>query len=312
MTKASNGEGSVYQRKDGRWVAAVVDPATGRRRSAYVRSEIEATRAARRMATRAESGQVVLAKGATRRTWAEEWERERAGRRRRPSIVAAYSYRLKAYVLPEIGGMRLRELSALDVDDLAHALAARGLSAATIKGALIALAACLSDAVRGRLIDTNPAKGVEVPESAPRTAEVVAPTPEQVRKIVEATHGTELGGLVVLLATTGVRIGEALAAQWADIDLDAGVWAVSRTTTRGADGSVVLGLRTKTGEARRVALPEVTVAALRAQRRRVAERRLEVGPAWFDDDLVFPTGVGTPQHSQNVRKAFRPVASRVG
>lgn len=34
--------------------------------------------------------------------------------------------------------------------------------AATIKGSLIALSACLDDAVRGRLLTANPARGVTV------------------------------------------------------------------------------------------------------------------------------------------------------
>ena len=81
MTRA-NGEGSVYERKDGRWVAAVRDPATGKRRAAYCRSEAEAKRALRRMATNADRGEVVLGRGATLRTWVEQWLPERAGRRR--------------------------------------------------------------------------------------------------------------------------------------------------------------------------------------------------------------------------------------
>ena len=313
MSKQANGSGSVYQRRDGRWVAAVTDPATGRRRSAYYASEAEARRAVRRMAVRAEDGDVVLSAGATLRTWATTWvESGRAARRRRPSTVAAYDYRLTTYVLPRIGGVRLRELTPLDVDDLAHELTAAGLSASTVKGALVALAACLADAVRGRLLATNPASGVEVPESAPRTRPVVPPTPEQVRAVLDACQGSPVEGIVVVLASTGARIGEVLAMTWGAVDLDAGAWSIAATTTRGADGGVVVGARTKAGDARTVYLAPDVVDVLREQRRRVAAARLHAGAAWHDHDLVFPTAVGTPQHSQNVRKAFRPIAVAVG
>ena len=312
MSKRSNGEGSITQRADGRFMVRVTDPASGKRRAAYFPTEAEALRALRRMATRAEEGRVVLAKGATLRKWVEAWAPERAGRRRRASTVRQYVYKLEHYVLPEIGGIRLSELTPLDVDDLAHALADRGLSHSTVKGCLVALAACLSDARRGRLIGSNPAAGIEVPERAPRTAQVVPPTVEQVAAVIEATKGTEVEALVVLLATTGVRIGEALACQWADLDLDGGAWRVARTTTVNACGTVILGDRTKTGDGRRVALPPVTVAALRDQRRRVAEARLAAGEAWHDHGLVFPSPTGRPQHSQNVRQVFRPLAASVG
>ena len=64
MSKRLNGEGSITQRADGRYMVRVTDPASGKRRAAYFASEDEAKRALRRMATRAEEGRVVLAKGA--------------------------------------------------------------------------------------------------------------------------------------------------------------------------------------------------------------------------------------------------------
>lgn len=314
MSKRSNGTGSVYQRaRDGKWCASVTDPATGQRRTAYYDDERDARRAVERMAVRAEDGHVVLGRASTIRSWARSWvDSGRAARRRRPSTVSAYAYRLDRYVLPRIGGIRLRELTALDVDDLAHDLAAAGLSHATIKGALVALAACLADAVKGRHIPVNVAAGVEVPERARRTRQPVAPSSAQVRAVMEAAHGTSIENLLMLLATTGARIGEALGARWGDVDLDAGVWSVRTTTTRAASGGVAVGERTKGGDEREVVLPDVTVAALREQRRLVASARLLAGAAWRDHDLIFPSAVGTPQHSQNVRKVFRPIAAAAG
>ncbi|MFN8158416.1 MAG: site-specific integrase [Candidatus Nanopelagicales bacterium] len=264
------------------------------------------------MATRAENGEVVLAKGATLRTWVAEWLPERAGRRRRESTVSAYAYRLNTYVLPLIGGIRLRELTSLDVEDMAHALARKGLSHSTIKGCLVALSACLHDAKRGSHLATNPAVGVEVPETARPTAEASAPTIEQVAALLDKVGGTYLEALSLLLLSTGARIGEALAARWSEVDLDSGSWLVSQTLTRGRDGSVRIGDRRKSGDGRRLSLSPDAVTALREQRRRVAQARLHAGGAWHDHDLVFPSSIGTPQDSSNVRADFRPVAASVG
>lgn len=311
MTKRANGEGTLSLRPDGRWHVRVVDQSTGVRRSAYFPSEAAARRALRQMATRSEGGQVVLEAGTTLRSYGETWLEMRAGRRRRESTAAAYTYRLRRYVWPRLGGMRLRELTALDVEDMLDELARRGLAMETIKGVRNALAAVLSDAVRGRELTGNVARDAHLPESARRTKEVEPPTVEQVAALLDAVDGTELGPLLILLATTGCRIGEALAMCWADLDLDAGTWRVSRTTTLRRDGSVALGERTKAGDARRIVLDPDAVAALRAQRAQVAEMRLG-SPVWIDHDLVFPSSVGTPQHSQNVRALLRPVADRVG
>ena len=137
-------------------------------------------------------------------------------------------------------------------------------------------------------------------------------TLDEVVALLQAASGSDLDNLLTLLVFTGCRIGEALGAQWSDFDLDAGRWRLSRTTTLNLDGQVILGDRTKTGEARLVHLQSEAVTALRAQSARVAAQRLKVGALWQDHDLVFPTGVGTPQDSRNLRKDLREIASRAG
>ena len=240
--KQGNGAGSITERSDGRWMVRVTDPRSGKRRTAYASTHAEAMRKRRSMLAKAERRESVLDSAATLRTWADDWTASgRVARRRRESTVGAYVYRLDTFVRPAIGGVRLRDLTPLHVDDLFHSLAAKGLAAATIKGWLIALLACLADAVRGRLLTANPARGVTVPASAPRTAEVVPPTTEQVRALLAELEGTDLARLVALIVGTGCRIGEALAVRWADLDRDEGSWRIRGTTTLTGSGSTVVG-----------------------------------------------------------------------
>ena len=310
MTRRSNGEGSITQRKDGRYVVRVTDPNTGKRTSSYFHTEPEATVALRRMATRAESGEVVVSARSTLRVWVADWLVDRAGRRRRESTVRQYGQSLTTYVLPHIGRIKVGELTALDVDDLLSTLAAKGLSASTIKGALVALSASLEDARRGRLIASNPARGAQIPERAKRTTEVTVATPDQVRKLLAKVKGGDLEPLVMLLLTSGARIGEALAMRWSD--LDGNRWIISTTTTTTATGAVRIGDRTKTGASRVVVLPPETMRLLRKQRKTVAAMQLHAGALWQDLGLVFPSGIGTVQHSQNVRTDFRTAALATG
>lgn len=311
-SKAENGAGSVYRRAgDGRWVAAFVDPITGKRRVKYGATEAEARRALRAMTSRSDAGEVVLDVRMTLSVYAEAWLRDRGGRRRAPATVGEYRWRLEHYVLPLLGRKRVGDLTVVDVEDMLDALAAQGRSAATLRAVRNALAALLSDAIRARLLRTgNVARMAQLPD-APGTAKVVPPSAESVRRLLDATAGTELGRLLRLLAGTGARIGEALGARWSDLDLEAGTWTVARTVSRDADRRVVLGDRTKSGAARTVALGPTLVETLREQRRAVAEARL--GAAYWEDlDLVFPTSVGTMRDPRNVRKDLRPVAAAAG
>lgn len=308
MTKRTNGSGSIYQRADGLWQVRATDPATGRRVSKYAPSEQQARRELRAMLSRTDAGEPALDVAASLRSYAAAWLADRAGRRRSPATVREYRRRLEQYVLPRVGGIKVSALTIVDVEDMLDELAAQGLSAASIKGARNALAAMLSDARKARQLAANVATAAQLPESITEAAPRIVPTPQQVVALIDATAGTDLGVLVTLLSGTGARVGEALAAAWADLELEGATWRIARTATRDLRGAAVLGARTKTGDTRTVALPADAVAALREQRARIAEARLAAGTAWQDLDLVFPTSVGTVRDSHNVRKQLRQVA----
>ncbi len=69
--------------------------------------------------------------------------------------------------------------------------------------------------------------------------------------------------------------------------------------------------RSKAGP-RTVALPPVTVQALRAHRKRQLEKRVAVGPLWTDHGLVFANDCGEPIHLAHVRRTFARIGKRAG
>jgi integrase len=95
--------------------------------------------------------------------------------------------------------------------------------------------------------------------------------------------------------------------RWADVDLAGGAWRVSRTLTRDRNGAVAIGTRTKTGRSREVSLTPELVTVLKAQRRAVAAARVR-SAHWDDQDLVFPTSIGTAQDPHNVHRELKPRA----
>ncbi len=91
------------------------------------------------------------------------------------------------------------------------------------------------------------------------------------RSIFGAESST--GSAYVVLATTGMRRGEALGSRWSDVDLSAG-WASIRQTVMTLNHQAVIG-SPKTAKGRRtIVIDGVTVAALREHRRRRAAERL--------------------------------------
>jgi integrase len=80
----------------------------------------------------------------------------------------------------------------------------------------------LKQAVRWRLLALNPASDLELPAVA--EAPMVTLTRQQAHTLLAAARPREwLYGLILLGVATGARLGELLALQWADVDLEQGL-----------------------------------------------------------------------------------------
>ncbi|MGH8990638.1 MAG: tyrosine-type recombinase/integrase [Acidimicrobiia bacterium] len=127
-------------------------------------------------------------------------------------------------------------------------------------------------------------------------------TAEEVRKFLDVTAEHRLGPLFALTAMTGMRRGEVLGLQWADVDLDDQMVTVRRA--RVAVGYEVATGTPKSGEGRRIDLDDRTVTALKGWRRLQREERLRVGAEWVDSSYVFTDEFGKAMHPHSVAGYF--------
>jgi integrase len=200
------------------------------------------------------------------------------------------------------------EVTVIHVEAMLDDMCAHGASAYVLRDVRIALSAMFADAVRARMLRANPAELAQLPETTNTPTRRTAPDTTDVKRLLHATKGTELGNLLTVLASTGTRVGEALAAEWADIDLTHGTWRVWRTVTRTRNGANRLGTSTKTGRERTIALPAPLLDVLRDQRAKVAAKRL-AAPVWEPHlDLVFPNSVGQIWDSKAARAELHTTA----
>jgi integrase len=113
-----------------------------------------------------------------------------------------------------------------------------------------------------------------------------------------------------VLATTGMRRGEALALRWRDIDLDGSTISVRRSVgivrVKG-EGATVLEGPTKTGKPRVVDIGPNTVALLRAYRRERAGLALQLAAA---EALVFGDIEGRHLHPERFSRTFSEALAR--
>lgn len=311
-SRRANGEGSVYQRADGRWTAAYYVPDRfGKRRRRYVYGESpEAVEDALvKLRQQVKSGTPVAPAGLTLADYLAEWLEEVAAPRVRPTTLRSYRDSISRYVVPGLGRKRLGALTARDVRQFLAALSRDGVGERTAQYAHATLRAALEDAVREELIARNVAKLVKAPRPEKREPEPLSV--DQVRTLLKATRGHRLYALFVVVAVLGLRRSEVLGLRWEDVDLNRGVLHVRRSLQRVSEGLVLLPTKTRRS-ARSVPLPPFVVRVLRAHRATQDAERIALGPRWPDLGFVFTTPVGTPIDPRNCTRIIQTEVQRAG
>jgi integrase len=189
--------------------------------------------------------------------WAARWL-DTSAHRIRPATLRSYRQTMTVHILPAFGSWPLAELRPGDVERWTGDLSAH-LSPSTVALCRRVLAACLADAERDGRVMRNAARLARAPKVEGSTRRR-ALTAAEARALLELARDDPDAGLLVILALgTGARVGELLALDWNDIDLDA-----ATVTIRGSRSRLGVG-PTKSARSRRiVTLPSFAVQALRA------------------------------------------------
>ena len=321
MKKAPNGQGTTNQRKDGTWQGQITLPAQGLtkaiRRSVYGKTQAEVLAKLRHLQTETSLG-VRPGKAPTVAEYGREFlevtfRAQVDLGQNAESTLRNYRNIWKRHIEPDLGHWRLKQVTPKILRQWqvskARTLSAHRhelLAASTQVRIHAVLHAVLVSAYRDELIPYNPLDKVKRPRNA--TSEVIPLTESEMTALLKTLKGSRfLRTLVLLMAMTGARPGEALAASWADIDLGARRWHISRSLARlpipGRAGSTMtLGVsRTKTEASNAtITLPEIVVAALRQHRvRQSAERLAQLALAWLlrRSPVMLPIpGTGSVAH----------------
>src|SRR5690606_32868302 len=93
----------------------------------------------------------------------DQWAEKALRGRVTPRTFDRYQTDLRAYLLPTLGDKRLSSISAWDIQAIYASMTARGLSSNTVRRAHAPLRSALKQAVRGRILPSNPADSVDLP-----------------------------------------------------------------------------------------------------------------------------------------------------
>lgn len=231
--------------------------------------------------------------------WIARYERKAAAGERREWTLEAHRYNVERHLLPALGGVLLRAITADEVAQLLDGMRTAGRSEKTIAGALATLHSIMRIAIRNGWIVENPVDRLERDER-----------PHPIRRPQRVLGRGEIARLLAaclpahrpLIATalyTGMRIAEILGLIWSDVDLADGVIRVRAQLSRAHRGRPARRVAPITAAAvREIPLAAQLVAVLAGHRRQSAYGA--------PTDWVFATSRGTPLGHRNAQRRAGP------
>ncbi|MEU6212261.1 tyrosine-type recombinase/integrase [Streptomyces sp. NPDC047023] len=335
----ANGDGTVYQRKDGRWEAAgyVLAPGNTRKRvRVYGTTRKEAlAKLTEKIATSNRGLPIPSAQGSVT-AYLTYWLENVAVHHLRENTHTRPTACVHHYLIPGLGKKKLTQLTAKDVRTWLNQLrttcqcctrrldARRSqprcctigqccrklLSPLTLAYVHSVLKSALEHAVREEEIPRNVARNVRTGTPRPRRIEPL--TADEARQFLTTIRGHRLHALFELALHTGLRKGELLGLHWEDLDLNAGTAAVRRTLQRtSSSGLTTLPTKTRASE-RRIALPTRCVQSLKHHHDQQQRERKAAGSTWQHNGQVFTTAQGGPIDPSNLTRAFTTLLRKAG
>jgi integrase len=234
----------------------------------------------------------------------------------RPSTLHSYSRNLRLHVLPALGSTPLQSLDATTLTQHYQQLVAAGrkdhrtgtgLSTTTVRYIHTILRSALQTAYEWELVPRNVADRAKPPKPrarGDRHIQINTWPSATLAGFLCSTEGERLYPLWLLMATTGLRRGEAIGLTWSCLDPVTGTLSVRRSLVDVDRGQPVWS-DPKTSRGRRVvALDAATLEALaRVGVRTEADKRV-AAETYQDHGLIFTHEDGTPLHPDTTSRNF--------
>jgi integrase len=293
------------------------DPETGRRKQKWHsghRTKREAESALNEILSSLDRGSYVEPSRLTVKTFLQsEWLPSLRGQLR-PATLALHSVNVSAYLVPNVGDVKLQALTPGHLNRLYGELLEHGrrdgsaLSPSAVKNVHKTIRRALTDAFRWGHVARNVADLAQSPSA--RSPEMETWNADQLRRFLDHITPDRLSAVYLLAATTGMRRGEVLGLRWRDVDLEWGRASTRQTLV--LVKSVPTWSEPKTAKSRRsVPLAAEVVTALRAHRAQLEERLL-LGPGYSERDLVFCRPDGEALHPATFTRSFERHVAAAG
>lgn len=274
--KRANGEGSIRKKPSGRWEGRYtqgIDPVTGRaiQKSVSAKTQAECKEKLAK-AIRENRGVPLNHTGDyTAAEWCRLWFETYSKPNIRYNTAKGYEGIIEHHIIPAIGAIKLKQLSSIHIQRMYNDLKENGrmprgakqndkpLSNTFVRRVHAVLQAALKQAVKERLIPYNPCENCRIPPKDKKEMTILPP--EKIGRYLQEAEKYGVLPMFYLELSSGLRRGELLALQWADLNVKERILTVNKQVTRMEGELDVTEPKTK-NSVRKVALSQQAVDLL--------------------------------------------------
>lgn len=250
--------------------------------------------------------------------WLEVYKRPNV----KPITYSVQERNVRLNILPRWGKYRLKELSRNEYQRWINEL--RGhYSEGTVRRIHSIFSSAMTDAVHEfQILRINPIQKIKIPKDVEKSGAISFFTREQLNAFIESTkpmknskyqYSIQNYALFSLLSRTGLRIGEALALTWDDLNFEAGNLTVCKTLVYPLNSQPYISTPKSKSSNRTVKLDDATLKLMKRHwinQKEVILRYENYKPS--DKNLMFHQQDGRWLRTNVVREYFKEVCKRAG
>lgn len=319
--KKGNGEGTIIRRDDGRWCAAVTIGRNSKgkiiRKWIYGKSRNEVAKQMTALLFEVNRDSYIEPCKRTFSEYCKKW----VELYKKPGLKPkSYDRMLNTHTMISKSSIGSEQMYQIDTDSLqAYISSLTGdFSYSTIKKVYDLFNACFKHALMKEDIKANPCVGVTLPREPEDINEVTAFSMEQQKIVIDEitrTYSTgrdvyRYGYGYIFIMNTGLRLGEALALTWKDIDFEKRLLTVNKNLVKvrnsnSTDKNYILKIQSPKTKAsrRKIPLNDKAIFAL---------MHLKKLPRTSNSNIIFCNVTGKYIDPSNVSELFSSVCKRMG
>lgn len=306
--KRANNEGTIYfHATRQRWCAQIT--LEGRRLTHYAATQRECRDWVRETLVKIDNGMTYDATKITLGQFMEMWMNGKE-LSRAPRTVFQYRKVYRQHIETTIGKVRMKDLRPTHLKQLYTSKKEEGRGARTLQVIHAVLHCALKQAVKEGLLGRNPADAVDRPRVVQSEFQIF--TEEQSRQFLIAAAGSPFETLYYLALTTGMRQGELLGLKWSDLDWNKSFLLVQRQLLFiEHKGNTMVPPKTRAGR-RQIKLGHGMLEKLMHHKQEQEFQKADAGDRWQDNDLIFPSSIGTPLDKFRLSHEFKKLIRSAG